>query len=617
MTKSKITEADIRDHLASHLDLIEPELTLVDTEFYLPNREGGSGFLDIFARDAAGKLVIIEIKRTNAAAREAIQELYKYVPLLRARFLLKDTDIRLILLSVEWHELTTPYAEFAAFAPFEVHAGAIMLDAEGVPLAIVPVTPAGVVGERRIGVRHFLWGFPDEATASQAVGIIAKRVQTFGLSDFVLVQSHATEPALGGRSFLYFAQRELPFQDYMTLIEASFSEDELEEFRESIADLTEPEDRVAEASDAVWSLYGGVPYREIGSDSAEIAHPEKGHCWFEDGAQEDIVVHRFGRFDDPYLSDQTIIDEIRGEGGESSFRLRFTAHTDSPPQMRSLQERVENIFFYNDAWQGAVTQLIRYAERKHKQARFELIAYSPEDILRTIASSAFGYPGYAPGFRLEIEHDGDVERFLGLTEWDGTPFDFDKVMTAHFGPDHFAYFAACHFGENRSMNADIMADVGVRYSVFRDVGGTPERVRVQGSSILAVKGEIRSIKQLIQEHTDEVHKLVAMFMTTDQGFSETINAFVNNDHNLANRQVAAMLEEPKPTKLMYWCGSVTHCNLCAEPLAPLRFMVDASLKRGIAANVCALCFLLEGRGIGTGRGQVYENSANGWRYIAG
>ena len=69
--KSKITEADICDHLAAHLDLIEPGLTLVDTEFHLPNAEGASGFLDIFARAADGQLVIIEIKRTDKAAREA------------------------------------------------------------------------------------------------------------------------------------------------------------------------------------------------------------------------------------------------------------------------------------------------------------------------------------------------------------------------------------------------------------------------------------------------------------------------------------------------------------------------------------------------------------------
>ena len=614
----KISEANIRDHIAAHLDLIEPGLALVDSEFYLPNQQGASGFLDIFARDAEGKLVIIEIKRTDAAAREAIQELYKYVPLLRERFLVKNTDVRLILLSVQWHELATPYAEFAASAPLEVTAGAIILDVDGTPVAIEPMTPTALIGERKIGVRHFLWGFPSETTAAKAVPVIAQRVQRFGLTDFVLVQSRGTKPILGGRSFLYFAQRELRFEDYMALIEASFDENQLEEFRESIADLTELEDRVAEASDAVWHLDSGVPYREIGAETAEISYPEKGLRWFEDGDQEGIVIHRFGRFDDPWLEDQTIIDEIRGEGGESDLRLRYSANTDSPPQMAALRQRVENVFFFNEEWLGAVTQLIRYAERKIGPVQIDLVAYCLDDILRTIAASAFGFPGYVPTFRLDIEYNGEVERFIGLPEWDGSPPDFDKVIAEHFSGDNFGYFLACHFGENRSINHDIMTDLGLRYAVFREGDSGSERVRVQGASIIPVKGTIRSINRMIHEHHEEIGKIVEIFMSTDECFAQTIRDFINNEHNSAELQLAKMLEsEVAPAEKMYWCGDIADCDLCGQPFAPLRFMIDAVCRGGFGANVCASCFLKEGCGIGTGRGQVYEASVKGWRYVAG
>ncbi|WP_136685481.1 endonuclease NucS domain-containing protein [Falsirhodobacter xinxiangensis] len=614
----KVNEASIRDHLAAHLDLIEPGLILVDIEFHLPNGHGASGFLDIFARDASGKLAIIEIKRTDAAAREAIQELYKYVPLLRERFFIKDTDIRLILLAVAWHELVTPYAEFAASAPYEISAGKIVLDTSGTPTAIEPAVLEASSSERKIGVRHFLWGFPDAATASKAVTIIARRVQCFGISDFVLIQSRGATPSLRERSFLYFAQRELRFEDYMAMIDRHFDEDQLDEFRESIANLSELEDRVAEASNAVWHLYGGVPYREIGADNAEIAHPEKGGRWFEEGAQEEIIVHRFGRFVDPWLSDATIIEEIRGEGAESDFRLHFSARTDSPPQMKALRARVENIFFFNEAWLGTVTQLIRYAERTGDSARIELIAYSPEDILRAIAGSAFGFPGYVPTFRLEIEHDGVTERYIGLPEWDGSPPDFNRVMTEHFHGDDFDYFFACHLGENRTMNRDIMTDLGLRYSVFRETGKKPERIRVQGSSIVPVKGEIRSLNLLVHEHHEEVDKLVEIFMRVDQGFAETILTFINNDLHVAERQIADIIADvPRRDEGIYWCGDIANCNLCGISFAPLQFMIDASLRIGGAGNVCALCFLREGRGIGEGRGQVYEAHDEGWLLIAG
>ncbi|RIA34238.1 uncharacterized protein DUF91 [Stenotrophomonas sp. AG209] len=618
MARTKITEGDIRDHIAANLDLVEQGLTLVDTEFHLPNRQGASGFLDIFGRDAVGKLVIIEIKRTDAAAREAIQELYKYESLLREKFLIKATDVRLILLSVEWHELAIPYAEFAAAAPFEVTAGAIVLDGRGVPVAINPIVPPTLSVERKIGVRHFLWGFPDEAAAANAVGLIAQRVRRFGLDDFVLIQSRATKPILRGRHFLYFAQRELRLEEYMKLIEVNFSGCQLDEFRETISDLSELEDQVAEASDALWHFDGGAPCRDLGADTAEIAHPEKGNVWFESGAQEDIIVHRFGRFDDPWLEDQTIIDEIRGEGGESDCRLRFSVRTNSPPQMMALRKRVENVFFYNDAWLGIVMQLIRYAERKGGSARIDLIVYSPDDILRAIAASACGFPGYVPAFSLEVECNGTVERFFGYPEWDGSPPDFDRIFVEHFSGDSSGYFLACHFGANRSLNGDIMADLGLSYGVFREGAPSPERVRVQGASIVPVKGAIRPMNQMALEHHEEVGKLVEIFMTTDQGFAKTIRTFLNSEHSMAERQLAEMIEnEVSPAVDMYWSGDITVCDLCHQPFSPMRYMIDAILQGGVGANVCALCFLQVGRGMGTGRGQVYEASRKGWRHVAG
>ena len=618
MTKTP-NEAEIRDFLANHLDMVEPYLTLLDTEFYLANPNGASGFLDIFAHAADGQLVIIEIKRTNSAAREAIQELYKYAALLREKYLLKETDYRLILLSADWHDLLTPYSEFALSAPYDVWAGEIVRGEDGLPKVINRVQPTLLATHRKLAVRHFLWGFPDDTVASAAVPKLAAHIRRCGLIDFVLIQSRGTKPSLGGRSFLYFAQRELRFEEYLELIRANRDPEQVEEFLAEIGGYPELEDRVAEAADAVWLMpYGAPGSRMIGSDSVEIANPEKGGRWFEEGAQDDIRVHRFGRLDDPMISDETIIAEIRGDGGESDFRLRFTARTNSAPQMRALISRVENIFFYNEVWQGTVVQLIRYAERKPGPATIELFAYSPEDILRAIASSAFGFPGYLPMFRLDITHEGETERFIGLPEWDGTKPNFDKVIAEHFSGDDFGYFLACHFGENRTMNRDIMVDLGLRYSVFRAGEGGPQRIRVQGSTIVPVKGEIRSVNQLISENVEEVHKIVALFMQVDQNFAQVIQEFVNSDLSVAERRLAEIVTDaPKPDEALYWMGDLDDCDLCQEPFASLRFMVDAILPGAMGANVCARCFFEHGRGLGTGYGQIYETKAEGWLRVAG
>ncbi len=67
-------EAEIRDVLASHPELIEPGLRVVAVE----KKVGRSGYADIYAVDASGRHVIIEVKRVTAG-REAVEQLKRYI----------------------------------------------------------------------------------------------------------------------------------------------------------------------------------------------------------------------------------------------------------------------------------------------------------------------------------------------------------------------------------------------------------------------------------------------------------------------------------------------------------------------------------------------------------
>lgn len=278
----------------------------------------------------------------------------------------------------------------------------------------------------------------------------------------------------------------------------------------------------------------------INSDSSEISHPEKAALWFAQGAQRSIQIERFGRFKDDGILDVTIIAELIGHDGRSDYHLDVRARTDSPPQMEALDKAMENIFFFNGEWRGVTRDLVAYAQRTGP-ATIHLLAFNNEDILRTIAGAAFGYPGFVPTFRLDIERIGqERQRFIGLPEWDGSTPDFDTILVTHFGEDPFNYFLAHHFGESRSVNVDIMKDLGLSYSVFREIDGEPERIRVQGSSIIVSPQPIRgSVPSLIQANIDEVHKIVALFMKHDQGFATTMAGWVDRDAEAASRPSVA------------------------------------------------------------------------------
>jgi endonuclease len=71
------TEAEMQQALARHPDIIEPGLQVLQRE--LPTDVGG---IDLFARDADGALVVVELKRSKAN-QEAVHQLHRYVQSVR------------------------------------------------------------------------------------------------------------------------------------------------------------------------------------------------------------------------------------------------------------------------------------------------------------------------------------------------------------------------------------------------------------------------------------------------------------------------------------------------------------------------------------------------------
>ena len=111
-------ENKIRDFLAANLPSFFPNLILISKEYYLPNALGTRGFIDILARDAERNYVVIEIKRSDATSRETIHELLKYAEGLKESKGVKESEIKLFVLSTEWKELLIPFSSFIKMTTF-------------------------------------------------------------------------------------------------------------------------------------------------------------------------------------------------------------------------------------------------------------------------------------------------------------------------------------------------------------------------------------------------------------------------------------------------------------------------------------------------------------------
>ncbi|PWU16969.1 MAG: hypothetical protein C5B50_12265 [Verrucomicrobia bacterium] len=145
-------EDRIRDYLADHLQILESGLVLIEKEYKLLNAVGAGGSIDILARDRFGHVVVIEIKRSDQAARQALNELHKYIALFRTRAGLDESRIRLIIASTEWHELLIPLSEFADATPYAVEGTAISALSDGTVTessrVVLPRIPKGLAISR-------------------------------------------------------------------------------------------------------------------------------------------------------------------------------------------------------------------------------------------------------------------------------------------------------------------------------------------------------------------------------------------------------------------------------------------------------------------------------------
>lgn len=151
-----VKESVVRDYLRDNLELIEAGLELVDDEFYLANKIGTSGFVDIMARDRSGRLVVIEVKVSKHSEREAITELYKYLALLKQNMSIKDSEVRLFVVSTDWRELLLPFSEFVRGTAYGARGLIATIDEKGEITALSPIAlPEQNMG-RRIIPRHWL-----------------------------------------------------------------------------------------------------------------------------------------------------------------------------------------------------------------------------------------------------------------------------------------------------------------------------------------------------------------------------------------------------------------------------------------------------------------------------
>lgn len=186
-------EAPLRDLLSAQISILEDGLQLLEIEKYLPSTVGTRSFIDILAKDQRGRWVLIELKRSDAAAREAIHEIHKYVEAVKSYLGARDDEIRALIVSTEWKELLVPFSRFAHDTPISVLGVHLIVDEASGSLSAEKVEILGFSSGRVLSPWHEIRMYSSHDRLMEGIASYDASCSAKGIKDYIMLEMVATE----------------------------------------------------------------------------------------------------------------------------------------------------------------------------------------------------------------------------------------------------------------------------------------------------------------------------------------------------------------------------------------------------------------------------------------
>ncbi|NYF09774.1 hypothetical protein HDC94_000930 [Leifsonia sp. AK011] len=448
-------ESVIRDKLAERLDLIEPNLELVAVEHYLPNPDGASGFVDILVRDARGDLVIIELKRDDKSARQALHELEKYVGLMSQVSGLRTDQMRCILVSTSWHELALPFSRYKKHADFYLKGLHLFLDTEGeLSHCDEFVGYAGSVGNELCPMyMGMLFGNPE--SRDNAAEQIVAQLASFSIEDYILIDVDHTGPSGWVSSpfgiFVAFAMFPPAVEQHVCAL-----------FPEETEDVYEDEDYWHEQVIQT-QLSESIQSEEIENSSPDGLASEVE--WTKSNARG------FGAYGNSLVWPENVLLRLIA-GADSAHTVNYTtlvstAHAQAWSRMRSTVARVID---GDGAWPEVIGAWLDESEDLNAEINVQI--YSPSNVLSGLEALARSSDdSYIAALAIGRKFGSRNNLVWGTIVWDGTARDCSlQDVLNRADTDLLDYLA----GSSWVVEPSIMNSLGLRYVTMESSPGSSD-----------------------------------------------------------------------------------------------------------------------------------------------
>ncbi|MCG9770346.1 endonuclease NucS [Pseudoalteromonas piscicida] len=462
-------ESTIRDKLALNLEILENGLQLLHKEYFIENKLGASGYIDILAKDEFDNLVVIELKKSDQSARAGIHELFKYLALLVEQQGIDPSKLRVILVSTTWHELLIPFSEFRKSVPYHTQGINLKVDSSGAPVQAEVVTVAqsnqAVCFSR---IQHIY--FYREATArDQAIKGVVNALRTVGIKDFFLLKcdynGSSTKVIYPHAIYIVFSS---PFH--------SLSKEEISDFKIRISwdDELDFEDE---------NFICALPNVGIYQDSTEIGNPEKLGFMMEEWIIE--VIFRSGRVEKnkSIVSDNQLIEMALFTEGGSSYYLAKVTSPKFADSWASIQENGRAVCLGNSFWEEAFPLICEYIGNNQPEAKVSFQLYNAADTIITLFAIAKKSIQAVPNLQIVSQEKEGNRYIFSLFEWKGKVLSFSAesfVNSLYESIDEWMCFQ--HYGVTFQKEDLAMMLAGIHYpliEVWNPIHGQPTVSRIE------------------------------------------------------------------------------------------------------------------------------------------
>lgn len=500
-----MSESIIRDILAGDLSVLENGLELVEVEKYIPSELGTRSFLDLLAKDRRDHWVVVEVKKTNAAAREAAHEILKYADAVQRHFGARNDEIRVFVAAVQWEELLIPFSRLKAESSINVEGFKLELDINERRLKATSVKAIPVSRGRYLAPWHEVNLYKDRAGLDRGIDSYEKSCSAKDIKHYILVVLK-TSGDFNERTF-YDAQalREVreAFGFSASEDDDNFSVPELDVFQyilyfapqilsEEMCEgmLAKEADLYNEVMDFTNGMSGDellctlhenvydmqpTPYR----DYFEIGYPAK--FKFKLLEDEGWVIERIvrkGMFAlNALLSDDAIIDELGGSTGSSRQSFRRTINFGNRAQVVSAKADLSHALGNNPGWLAQINRVLDDVSIENANCEGSFFIFNPSSGIFTLYFMATTEDSekYMPIYEILITPygSGPSKSYVGLLVPAGQPATFDDILEKYYSGQIINLMLLASAGFYEARDADVLGDLGLIYRTFRidDPGG--------------------------------------------------------------------------------------------------------------------------------------------------